>query len=265
MKNRKILYVLMIIAIILGMLIVWKKGFNYSTLYSSHKRLEVAIIQDHNLNDVKQMAKESFDSDVIVRNSTLFSTSVVVDAKNMTDDQITNFFVKLNDKYGTSFDIKELKKVNILEEMNVESIYDLSDEEVNTLISQIKDKYGYEYTSEELLAQSSSLRLSDTTKVKMFNIIKSFVFPMMISLIIVLVYFAVRYRKLYKNAWILKPLKLAFEMFLNQAFIVAVIAIARIPVANYVPALLAFIWMIQLLSETFKSEEELRKVTAEKE
>ncbi len=263
MKNRKIIYILMIIAIIFGAVMIWKKDFNYGTLYSTHKRLEVAIVKDHDINDIQKIAKESFDSDVIARNSTLFSTSIAIDVKNMNDDQIKNFFTKINEKYGTSFDIKELKKIDILEELNVESISELSDDEINSLISQIKEKYGYEYTKDELLNETSSIRYTDVAKTNIINVIRNFIMPMIVSLAIVAVYFAIRYRNECKHAWILKPLKLVFEMILNQAFIISVIAITRIPVSSYIPILLIFIWLIQILSETIKEEEKLKLANKE--
>ena len=41
--KKKSLYIIMIIAVILGAMIVKVKGFNYSTLYSKHKRIEIII------------------------------------------------------------------------------------------------------------------------------------------------------------------------------------------------------------------------------
>ncbi len=44
----------MIIAIILGIIILKTKGFNYSTVYSEHERLEISLGDDYNIKDIKK-------------------------------------------------------------------------------------------------------------------------------------------------------------------------------------------------------------------
>ena len=80
-----------------------------------------------------------------------------------------------------------------------------------------------------------------------------------------MVYFGIRYYKLYKNAWIIEPLRLMVELILNQGFILAVIAITRIPVGVYVPAILLIVWLLQLLSETLNNEKKLKELITEEE
>ena len=53
MKNKS-LYIIMIIAIILGAIIVKTKGFNYSTLYSEHKRVEIIVGKEYELKDIEK-------------------------------------------------------------------------------------------------------------------------------------------------------------------------------------------------------------------
>ena len=60
MKNKS-LYIIMIIAIILGAIIVKTKGFNYSTLYSEHKRIEIIIGKEYDLKDIEKIADEALD------------------------------------------------------------------------------------------------------------------------------------------------------------------------------------------------------------
>ncbi len=265
MEKRRVLYILMIIAILVGIFMVWKKDFNFDTLYANHKRVEISIKSGYELKDIKQFAKETIKEKTVVRPSTLFETSVVVEAKNISDDEISNLLAKINEKYNTDYEIKDLKKSSILDEMEIESISEKSDEEIATLISQIKEKYGYEYTREELEDTSLPVKEADIPKTNVFDLLKGFITPMAISGVIVAIYFGIRYKKLFEKAWIIKPVKLIFELVLNQLFILSVIAIARIPVSYYIPSLLITIWLLQLLSETFKSELELRKLETKKE
>lgn len=262
--KRKALYIIMIIAILLGIIVVKLKDFNYSTLYGEHKRLEIVMGSNFNIKDVQTIANQTINKKSIARTTTLFKTSVAIDAKDFTDTELNTLFSKLNEKYSKEFSIKELKKDDILKEMNVESVADMTDEEVANLISQIKEKYNLEYTKEELTATSSSVRITSIPKVSVYDMLKGCIVPGLISLAIVAVYFAIKYHKLYKKAWILAPLKLIFELILNQAFILSVVALARIPVSMYLPALLIFIWLLQIVSETVKNEKLLMELKEEK-
>lgn len=262
--KRKALYIIMIIAIVLGIILVKIKDFNYSTLYGEHKRLEIVMGTGFDIKDVQTIANQTINKKSIARTTTLFETSVAIDAKDFTDTELNTLFSKLNEKYSKEFSIKDLKRDNILKEMNVESVSDMTDEEVTNLISQIKEKYNLEYTKDELTATSSLVRMVSVPKISIYDMLKDCIIPALISLGIVMVYFAIRYHKLYKKAWILVPLKLAFELILNQCFILSVIALARIPVSIYLPALLIFIWLLEIVSETVKNEKQLIKIKEEK-
>lgn len=262
MKN-KFLYVVMIIVIVLGAIMVKVKGFNYETLYSDHKRIEIVIGNEFDVKDISKIAKETIKEKSIVRKTTLFGTSVSIDAKNITDDEINNLFAKLNEKYSKSYDMKSLKKEKILVEQNATSVSSMSDEEITTLINNVKDKYGLEYTKEELQDTVSKVRMSDVSKVEFYDMLKGFILPLLISLAIVLVYYAVRFNKLYKKAWVLEPVKLALNMILSQAFLIAVVAITRIPVSQYIICVLLFVWILQIISETVKNEKALEKINVE--
>lgn len=262
MKN-KFLYVLMLIVIILGAVMVKVKGFNYETLYSDHKRIEIVLGNDFDVKDVSEIAKETIKEKSVVRKTTLFGTSISIDAKNITDDEVNALFTKLNEKYSKDYDMKKLKKDSILVEQNATSVSSMSDEEIATLISQIKEKYGLEYTKEELQDTVSLVRMTDVSKIEFYDMLKGFILPLVISLAIILVYYAIRFNKLYKKAWILEPIRLAFEMILNQVFLIAVIAITRIPVSQYIICVLLFVWVLQIISETIKNEKALEKINAE--
>ncbi len=263
--KRKALYIIMIIAIILGVVIIKTKDFNYSILYGKHERLEIVLGSDFNEKDIQVIANQTLDGNSKVRTTTLFGTSAAIDTKEFTDEELKNLFTKINEKYNKKFDLKDLKKTEILEELNVKSITDMSDEEITNLISQIKEKYNVEYTQEELKSASTSVRLTTIPKTSLYDSLKGLIIPLAISMGIVMVYFSIRFHKLYKKAWILVPIKLAFELILNQAFIISIIALARIPVGLYIPSILIFIWVLQILSETLKNEKQLLQIKAEKE
>lgn len=252
--KKKTLYIIMIIAVILGIIILKTKGFNYSTLYGEHERLEISLGNNYNIKDIKKILNQTVSGNPIARTTTLFKTSLAIDSKKFSDEDIKKLFTKLNEKYSTDFDIKDIKKDSILDEMKIESLDTMTDEEKANLISQIKEKYNLEYTNEELAETTSKVQLTKIAKISLFDILKEFIIPFAISLGIIMIYFAIRYHNVYKNAWIIIPIKLAFNMILLQSFILSVIAIARIPISSYIPTLVIIIWILQLISETLKNE-----------
>ena len=259
MKN-KIIYIIMIIAIILGAVIVKFKNFNYGILYSNHKRLEIIIGRDFDLNEAKKIVKENIKSDVKVRKATLFGNTLAIDAKEFNDEEIKVLFEKLNEKYSKDYKFNDLKKGEILKELDITSIEDLSDEEINEYISQIKEKYGIEYTVEEFKKETTNVSIFDVYQTNFWDIIKDYLPSLGISLIIIMIFYGIRYFKLYKKAWIIEPLKLAFELILNQLFLISIIAIARIPISIYIPCALLMVWLLQLLSSTFNNEAKLKEL-----
>lgn len=259
MRN-KVLYVVMIIVVLLGAVMMGVKGFNYGILYSKHKRIEVVIGGEYNLEDVSKIAKETIKEKSIVRKTTLFGTSVAIDAKDIKEEEIFNLFDKLNEKYGKDYDVKDLKRNQIMTELNVTDVASKTDDEINELISQIKEKYNLDYTKEELQDSVVLVRLSDVNGVSIFDTLKYMVVPSLIALGIVVVYFGIRFRKLYKRAWLLEPIKFILKMVLIEAFVLSVVVIARIPVTHYLAPVLIFVWLLTLLACTIQNEARLKNV-----
>lgn len=264
MKNKS-LYIVMIIAIILGAIIIKAKDFNYSTLYSEHKRVEIIIGKEYELKDIEKIADESIKEDHVTRKTTLYGTSVSIDAKDITDDELNTLFAKLNEKYSKSYNIKDVKKEDILQEQQVESISDKSDDEVAQLVNQIREKYGLEYTAEELKDASTQAKVYEVQKISVWDMIKKLIEPLVISLVIVMIYVAIRYHKLYKNAWIVEPIQFGLELVLSQLFVLAIFAIVRIPVGSYIQAIVLLVWILELLTRTMQDEKRLKEYKIKEE
>ena len=132
-------------------------------------------------------------------------------------------------------------------------------------VNQIREKYGLEYTAEELKDASTQVKVYDVQKISVWSIIKKIVTPLIISLVIVMVYVAIRYHKLYKNAWIVEPVQLGLELILSQLFILAIVAIVRIPVGSYISAILLLVWVLELLTRTMQDEKNFKEYKLKEE
>lgn len=264
MKNKS-LYIIMIIAIILGAIIIKTKDFNYATLYSEHKRIEIIIGKKYELRDVEKIAAESIKTDHITRKATLYGTSAAIDAKDITDDELNTLFAKLNEKYSKAYNIKDVKKEEILQELKIEAINEKTEDEMAQIITQIKEKYNIEYTADELKNSSTQVKVSSIQKISVWDMIKKLIKPIIISLVIVMIYVAFRYRKLYKKAWIIEPIKLGLELIISQLFILSILAIVRIPVAPYIQTIVLLVWILELLTRIMQNEKRYKEIKLVKE
>ena len=167
-------------------------------------------------------------------------------------------FSKLNEKYGKDYDVKDLKRNQILTELNVTDVASKTDEEITELISQIKEKYNLEYTKEELQDSVVLVRLSDVNETNIYDTLKYMIVPSLIALGLVIVYFGIRFHKLYKKAWLLEPIKLVFRMFVIEAFVLSVVVIARIPFAQYLASVMIFVWLLIVITCTVQNEKRLK-------
>ena len=262
MKN-KLLYILMGIAIILGIVVVIVKGFNFSIDYSRHQRIEISLGSSFDIKDMKKIAKDSLKSSFKVRKSTLFGTSAIIDVKDISDEEIEKLLENINDEYEKDYSIKNIKYPIIVKEMNLSDISSKTDDEIKNIIAEIKEKYDLEYTKEELTNGKSGIRLFEVEKIKLSDMIRPYIVPMIISIAIGLVYFGIRYHKFEKNAWIKEPARLLFRMVIIQMFLASIIALCRIPVNQYVADVMIFVLLVQVLFETIKNERKAIKIKSE--
>lgn len=147
-----------------------------------------------------------------------------------------------------------LRKVELFDDsvnINVETI---TDEEKENLLTKINEKYETALTTDDLTVNSNS-------NVRIRDLVRPYVKPVIITLVLVVVYLVVRFRKM--NA--LKLLgKIFVEIILTEALLASVIAIVRIPVSPIIINLMAVIAIIELLIYINRKEIEYKKVATEK-
>ena len=168
---------------------------------------------------------------------------------------------KLNEKYGKDYNLKQLKRDDIMIAKNLATtLGTMTDDELNAKLAEIKQEYGLEYTKEELESTDTSVRMTNVSRIRVWDTVKGLALPMLIAAVIVGLYYAIRYRKLYKNAWIIRPVKLAAKLILVLGFVLAILVIARIPVGSYLGTLLIMAFLITMLADNYSCELALEKV-----
>lgn len=132
-----------------------------------------------------------------------------------------------------------VQKVELYEEIASITVKDITDEQIEQLNTKINEKYGLENTVKDdiKVTQSSNLRIRD--------MVKPLIMPIALSLVIIIIYAGIRYRKIN----ILEVLgKIIGMNVLAIAVFVSVIAITRIPVnALTIPMCLAIYVVVTLV------------------
>jgi len=114
-----------------------------------------------------------------------------------------------------------VQKVEVYEEMVSITVKEISDAQIEELNKKINEKYEIENTVSEdlIITENANLRGRD--------LVKPFIFPIALSLVIIIVYAAIRFRKIN----IFEILSKIFGMnILAQLLYVSILAITRLPV-----------------------------------
>ena len=114
-----------------------------------------------------------------------------------------------------------VQKVELYEKIVSVTVKEISDEQIKEINSKINEKYELENTVEEdiIVVESANLKGRD--------LVKPFIFPIALSLIVILVYAGIRFRKI--NIFEILGKILGMNI-LAQALYVSILAITRLPI-----------------------------------
>lgn len=145
---------------------------------------------------------------------------------------------------GKKVVLKSIEEFDDSVNINVVSI---TDEEKSNLISKINEKYGTELKEDEITVNSNA-------NIRIRDIARPYIMPMIISYIIIYIYIAIRFRKLN----ILKVLgALTLLLVVTEVVIISVISITRLPFTAPIMSLMIAIAIIETILYTGKKEKEM--------
>lgn len=140
-----------------------------------------------------------------------------------------------------------IQKVEVYEDSVSITAKDITDEQKQSIIDKINEKY-----QTELSADSTQIQTIPHTRGR--DIVKPYITPFIISTVIILVYMAIRYRKI----GILKILlKTIVTSVVAQVVLLSVIAITRIPVGRLTIPMIVTVYMLTLVGLTTNFEKKL--------
>lgn len=143
-----------------------------------------------------------------------------------------------------------VRKVELFDDsvnINVESI---TNEEKDELVKKLNEKYETALTSEGLtIASNANVRIRD--------LVKAYIKPVLISTVLMVVYLVVRFRKL--NTVSLLG-KIFIEILLTEALLASVIVIIRLPLSPIIINLMAVVAVLELLIYINRKEKEYKTI-----
>lgn len=148
-----------------------------------------------------------------------------------------------------------VQTVELFEDTALITVQSASDEQIEKLVKIINEMYNLDYTKDNY----------DITKIpatSLFEIVKDYILPVSIIVLLTAIYMIVRYRKLN----VLKVvLTLIISVVLTEALLASIYSIVRIPVNEFTMPIALAVLTITIFTVSFVFEKKLTTIEAQEE
>lgn len=210
MKNlttkQKIVMSIIAIVIIAGIAIILTMGFNFDLRFQATKKIELYIGKNFEVSDIVNIANEVMPNErVIIQKVEVYEDSVIISAKEITEEQRQSIIDKVNEKYQL-----------------------------------------------ELKADETDIVTIPNTRGR--DLINPYIWPFIIATVIILIYMAIKYRKL---NWMKVAIKTIVLLALAEMTLISLIAITRVPVGRLTIPMIVTVYISTLVILTTNLEKQL--------
>lgn len=211
------------------------------------KQLKIILIALVIITGIVMIAVKGFNFDLKYQNAQrvelyLKTEFNISDIRQITDEVFGNQKVMI-------------QKVEVFEDSVYIMTTSISDEQKNNLITKINEKYETELTTEDTTVE-------DIGHTRGRDIIKPYIIPFAIAVIVVLIYLGIRYYKLSIAKVIAKSIGI---MALAQILLFSIIAITRIPIGRLTIPMVILVYLLTLFGITNMFEKDLSKKKLEED
>lgn len=209
LKDPKKIFFYIVIALIIvaGIVMVALKGFNVELRYKANQKIELVIGETIDVAEIQPKADEVFGKGKsVVQLVEVFKDSVQITAE------------------------------------------EISEEQKNALVEKVNELYPQEAKEEgkepEKLIDASKITIYSTQNARLRDFLKPYVIPVAIVTLIILVYYAILYRKL----GVLKVFsKSILTIVLAQLVLLSTLAIIRFPMGRLTTPLILLVYVTSLI------------------
>lgn len=226
MKNQKIIALALGLLIVAGIIVIGLKGFNVDFMLKQHDSIEYTIEEGFEIKDIENICSDVFgDKQFKIRIIELFDDAISINAETITTEEADKLVKKLNEKYKT------------MQESNSEE----NKEEENSENQETDITLDYEIIS--------------NPKIKLFSLFKPYILPIILSTIAIIIYVAIRFKKLNSLKIVLKLIGLVLVTVLS---LVSILAIVRFPINIVVIPIIMIIVLLELAIFCARNENKLK-------
>ena len=143
-----------------------------------------------------------------------------------------------------------IQKVEVFEDTVQIATPKITEEQKNNLVNKINEKY-------ELELKAENVQIETVPKTRIRDILSQYINAFSIATIIILVYIAIKYRKLKVLKVILKTI---ITLGLAEALLFSVLAITRIPFGRYTVSMIFAVYVLAIGILTSRFENKLQKI-----
>lgn len=137
-----------------------------------------------------------------------------------------------------------VQTVEIYQDMVTIRAKEITDDQKNDIVNKLKENYEFEQTAED-----TTIKTVPATKI--VDMYKKYIVPFVVSGVLVLIYMAIRYYK--KGIWKVLARTICMPV-LAELFLLAVIAITRIPVGRFTPVLVIGMYIASITGVVIENE-----------
>lgn len=172
---------------------------------------------------------------------TFYGEGYTISFTEKTEIELSDIESIVKEIWKDNYSIKKLEFFGDSAEIKVK---DYNDEQINQLKDKLNEKYGSEL-------EISSFDIEHVANIKLRTVITPYIIPTILSLLIVMMFYAIRY----KGAR--KMLELLICLIAVEGVLYSVYAIARIPVSYLTMPIAMCLYTLVILAYTLKSEKEI--------
>ena len=137
-----------------------------------------------------------------------------------------------------------VQTVEIYQDMVTIRAKEITDDQKNDIVNKLKENYEFEQTAED-----TEIKTVPATKI--VDMYKKYIVPFVVSGVLVLIYMAIRYYK--KGIWKVLARTICMPV-LAELFLLAVIAITRIPLGRFTPVLVIGMYIASVMGVVAENE-----------
>lgn len=101
-NKTKIWSVVILAIIVVGIVIIVTKGFNFDLRYKESQRIQLDLGKNFEISDIKNILDEiKPNEEILIQKVEVFEDSVAITANQITEEDMTSIISKVNERYGT--------------------------------------------------------------------------------------------------------------------------------------------------------------------